>query len=117
VARTDPDDAQRRQEEGIHRAVNHAGITWVDYATRYMEVYLLRHRELFCDDVWDSGLEVPESPRAFGQVMKNALREGWMEPSSTPRRSAQSNNSFRTVYRSLIYVGMTKAPYPRWRAR
>ena len=96
--------ATLRQDDGIWRAVQHAGEPWVDYATRYVYCYLAEHRELFCDEVWAAGLVRPESPRAFGQIVKNALAAGWMEPTGNVRKSANSNMSLRMVYRSLIYT-------------
>ena len=96
------DAAETRQTEGITSAVQHSGPTWIAYATQYVRVYLTHHDELFCDDVWAHGLQRPKSPRAFGQVMKTAIREGWMVPTSRARRSHQSNNALRAVYATNI---------------
>jgi hypothetical protein len=100
-------EAAERQADGINRAVQHAGQTWVDYATSFVWQYLTDHAELFCDDVWAAGLVRPESPRAFGQVMKRALRDGWMVATDRSRRSVNSNLSIRTVYRSTIHHATT----------
>ena len=98
------DTAAAQRDDGIDRAVQHTGRWWIVYAHDFLYVYLTDHREMFCDDVWAAGLIVPESPRAFGQVVKNALAAGWMEPTGNARKSANSNLSLRMVYRSLIYV-------------
>lgn len=96
-------DASAKRDDGIDRAVQHAGQPWILYANDFLCTYLTNHREMFCDDVWAAGLIVPESPRAFGQVVKNAMAAGWMEPTGNARKSANSNLSLRMVYRSLIY--------------
>jgi hypothetical protein len=106
--------AQQRQETGIQQAVTHSGPTWVEYATEYVRVYLTEHDELFCDDVWAHGLVVPASPRAFGQVMKTAIREGWMVPTDRARKSVRSNNSPRTVYRSTLMQPIGRPSYPTY---
>jgi hypothetical protein len=109
----DPIAADERQQTGIAAAVRHSGPTWQEYAIEYIRVYLTHHRELFCDDVWRSGLVAPASPRAFGQVMKHALHHHWMGPSEKARRSTQSNNALRQVYTSRIYAdGHSTAVYP-----
>jgi len=105
------DQANTRQHAGINQAVQHSGPTWLEYATEYVQCYLTEHPELFCDDVWTHGLTRPVSARAFGQVMKTAIREGWMVATGQVRPSAQSNNSLRNVYRSLICTG-TPTQYP-----
>ena len=106
------DAAQLRQETGIGRAVAHSGPTWTEYATDYVRVYLTRHSELFCDDVWASGLTAPKSPRAFGAAMKAAIKNEWMVPTGRARRSHQSNNALRNVYRSRIYTASKLLDYP-----
>ena len=105
--------ANARQADGLSRAVEHSGAEWQDYATAFVRVYLLHHRELFVDDVWLAGLERPASPRAFGQVMKHALRHEWIAHSGSWRRSASSNNTMKPVYRSRIYAPSSTATYPR----
>jgi hypothetical protein len=108
----DPVAADSRASTGIASAVAHSGPTWQSYAMSYIRIYLTHHRELFCDDVWSSGLTVPASPRAFGQVMKGAIRAGWMTASGRGRRSAQSNNSVRSIYTSNLYDPTSTVPYP-----
>jgi hypothetical protein len=109
----DPVAADARQEAGLASAVQHSGPTWQEYAIEYIRVYLTHHQQLFCDDVWTSGLAAPASPRAFGQVMKTALHHRWMVPSGSARRSTQSNNALRQVYTSRIYDdGRSTIPYP-----
>jgi hypothetical protein len=105
-------EAEARRDAGIAAAVYAAG-DWVAYATDYVHAYLTDHHYLFVDDVWAHGLARPTSPRAFGQVMKTALRNGWMTKTSEARPSVNSNLSLRAVYRSAIYdTGPTM--YPTW---
>jgi hypothetical protein len=109
------EEAEQRRDAGMAAAAATTGPTWIDYATEYVRCYLLDHHYLFCDDVWLHGLARPESPRAFGQVMKNAIRNGWMTKTSEARASVNSNLSLRSVYRSNIY-DTERAAYPRWEA-
>jgi hypothetical protein len=102
------------QEAGRAAAVAHAGQSWVDYATVYVHLYLIDNAYLFCDDVWAHGLARPESPRAFGQAVKNAIRNGWMTKTTEARPSVNSNMSLRSVYRSTIYDSAPKCVYPTW---
>lgn len=112
-----PDEAARRRDKGIADAVRHTGQPWVEYATQFIYCYLIFHDTLFCDDVWAAGLAAPESPRAFGQVMKNALQAGWMSKSGQARPSVNSNHSIRPTYRSEIYDPTTPIDdYPVWAA-
>lgn len=105
------DQAEERRDAGMATANQHAGQTWIEYATDYVEAYLIDHDYLFCDDVWEHGLVKPDSSRAFGQVMKNALRYGWMSKTSMARPSVQSNMSLRSIYRSSLR-GQPAKPYP-----
>ena len=88
-----PQEAAARRDDGMARAVAHSGPEWLAYAYDFVQVYLERNEFLFCDDVWAAGLIEPESPRAFGQVMKHALRSGWMEKTDRARPSVRSNQS------------------------
>lgn len=108
-------EAEAARDAGLAAATAHAGQPWVDYATEYVRLYLIDHAYLFCDDVWEHGLIRPESPRAFGQVMKNALRNGWMTKTSEARPSVNSNMSLRSVYRSNIYDSAPLCVYPTWK--
>jgi hypothetical protein len=105
---------EARRDAGISAAVTHSGSDWVEYATQYLCIYLATHEELFCDDVWAHGLASPESPRAFGQVMKNALRFGWMHAGPNMRRSVSSNLSLRPVYVSDIFAPGALGVFPEW---
>jgi len=96
-------EAQRKQEIGLGRAVTKSGPEWVKYAIEFLHQYAREHLEVFCDDIWLAGLERPESPRAFGQVMKHAIREGWIVKHGEGRPSRQGNLSVRPVYRSTLW--------------
>ena len=96
-------EALKGQEEGLRQSTNRSGKEWIEYAKAFLRVYLLEHEKLFCDDVWESGLERPASPRAFGAVMKHAKKCGWMEEAGESRKSRQAHMAIRVVYRSLIW--------------
>lgn len=104
-------EAEARRDAGMASATRHSGQTWQEYALEYVRVYLLDHEYLFCDDVWEHGLVRPDSPRAFGQVMKSAIRNGYMLKTHMARPSVQSNQSLRSIYKSLIR-DTEQAPYP-----
>jgi hypothetical protein len=106
--------AAAAREDGMTRAVRHAGWTWVEYATEFIRVFLIHHRELFVDDVWAAGLATPDSPRAFGQPMKSALAAGWMHRTEFARPSVRSNLAVRPVYASRIHDPRAIDDYPTW---
>ena len=95
-------EALKGQQDGLQRSTSRSGEDWLNYAKEFLRVYLLDHEKLFCDDVWDSGLERPASPRAFGAAMKHAKKCGWMEEAGESRKSKQAHMAIRVVYRSLI---------------
>jgi len=98
-----PAEALKGQQEGLRQSTGRSGEEWVEYAKGFVHSYLLKHGKLFCDDVWDAGLERPASPRAFGAVMKHAKKCGWMEEAGESRKSKQAHMAIRVVYRSLIW--------------
>ena len=101
---TDIKTAEIQGEAGIAAAVTSAGSEWVAYALSFVEKYLKENATLFCDDVWQAGLDQPHDKRAFGYVMKKAITEGWMVKVGS-RPSVQSNLSLRHVYASMLYKG------------
>lgn len=98
------DDAANKREIGITKSSEHSGEDWLEYAKDFMIGYCTENEYIFCDDIWKAGLEKPESPRAFGAVMRHALRNNWIIKTDQARPSVQSNLSLRMVYKSLIYL-------------
>ena len=96
-------DAAAARDAGIDRAVATSGPEWLEYAIEFVHQFCRDRVEVFCDDIWDAGLARPESPRAFGQVMKHAIRSGWIVKTDRARPSRSSNLALRQVYTSTIY--------------
>lgn len=80
----DPDEGDRRKEDGIQRAEDHAVPDWnveVDGAV----LRVARRLELFTsDDVWAELVATTEAsthePRAMGPAMRRAATAGWCMP-------------------------------------
>ena len=98
-----PAEALKGQQEGLRQSTGRSGEEWLAYAKGFVRSYLLKNEKLFCDDVWEAGLERPASPRAFGAVMKHAKASRWMEEAGESRKSKQAHMAIRVVYRSLIW--------------
>jgi len=92
------------KEEAITRVEANASRRWLDAAYRALQ----RCSEapwsdegVSSDDVWMRlrALEMPEphDPRAMGPVMRRAVREGLLRPTSTFRPSAMPQNHRRPV--------------------
>lgn len=101
-------EAEAAAERGIRRSAEHSGDEWAGRALEFLRTYLLEHEEMFVDDLWDAGLEEPESLRALGAVIKKAADEGWMQriragEDYRARPSKRSNMQLKPVWRSLIY--------------
>lgn len=105
-------------QDQIHQAAEHAGPEWTERAYRFILDYLRNHKFLHVDDLWDAGLDRPESPRALGAVIQRVAGEGHMEQitltvdyRSLPgvvtavaaRPSKASNGQLKPLWRSLMY--------------
>ena len=95
------------KKDGIQQASQHSGEEWKDYATRFVQSYLQQHPELFTDDLWEAGLKRPESPRALGAVMQEAIKSGWMQEQThdgkiLARESKASNMQLKRVWKSNL---------------
>lgn len=99
----DMDRARAAGDDGLERAVRHAGDAWLMLAIEAVRTACLTRETLICDDVWATGLESGASDRAFGQAMKEGVRRGWMAPTGRHRPSKRSHGSPKPEYRSLIY--------------
>lgn len=97
------DEARSGREVGMLRSERRAGEEWKDYADEFIFVYLTMRRELFCDDLWEAGLEIPAQPKALGPRLVAAAREGWMVKSGQYRPSVRSHLQVKPVWSSLIF--------------
>lgn len=89
------------KEEAISRVEANASRTWLDTAWAAVQ-YLCRHnREITSDAVWTYlaafDVPAPHEPRAMGPVMRRAVKEGLLRPTSTFRPSALPQNHRRPV--------------------
>lgn len=100
--------AKQRADKGIGESAKNAGDPWVSYAIKFLEDYLVRHETMHVDRLWDSGLTEPNSPRALGQVIRVAIKQGWIAKIQAPGGivalpSIRSNMQLKPVWRSMIY--------------
>ncbi len=72
--------ARQRAQDGIRRAAVHAGKRWVRLAVGYVQEYAAKHETFLAEDCREfaeaDGLTCPPDSRAWGGVMRRALREG-----------------------------------------
>ncbi len=99
------DEASAKREVGMARAEASSGEEWAGDAHEFIVAHLQVHDELFADNLWDHGLEMPISPRALGPRFRVIANLGLMESTGRYRNSVSSNNSARPVWRSLIFEG------------
>lgn len=97
------DRAKAGRDLGMLRAERHAGEEWNDYCDDFIYVYCRIYRELFCDDLWTAGLEVPAQPKALGPRISAAGRADWIRKSGEYRPSVRSHLQVKPVWESLIY--------------
>lgn len=100
-------EADTAKERGMYRSAEASGETWQEYALEVLRDYLERHEFMHVDQLWDHGLQRPESPRALGWVMRTAVEKKWMqlqmvEGDILARPSRNSNNQLKPVWRSNI---------------
>lgn len=103
----DFDAAAARRDDGIQRAIQHAGERWRRLANGYVKEYLatLRVGDDFLGEHVRSfaagrGLESPPDGRAWGQVMRDGAREGLIEKVGyAPAKS--SNLSPKVLWRRI----------------
>jgi hypothetical protein len=98
-------EADAKRDEGMDASEGNSGEEWAEYAHEFIVKHLRVHEELFSDNLWIHGLEMPKSPRALGSRFTTIARLGLMESTGTYRNSVSSNNSARVLWRSLSYEG------------
>jgi len=97
-----------KAEAGIKSSSEHSGEKWKDQAILFVYCHLMHNETLFCDDLWNSGLKRPASPRALGAVMRHALQLNWISEQTSggnimAKRSESSNGQLKRVWRSNLY--------------
>jgi hypothetical protein len=102
-------EARAKRDEGVKQSSDHSGEEWKDEAISFVRSYLLEHPTLFVDELWDTGLSRPDSPRALGAVIQHARKEGWMAEQAVDgcilaRPSKSSNMQLKRVWMSLICI-------------
>lgn len=103
-----------RAEEGIEQSSTNAGQYWIDDATQALKQILIKQPSFFCDEIWDH-IERGNSPRAFGQVVRNAVKEGWIEEihhknGIVAKPSNSSNRQLKRIWKSNLYEGDQELP-------
>jgi hypothetical protein len=93
------------RELGIEAAWCGARPEWREVAWGVLVGYLVGHRFMFADDLWNAGLPETRENRALGPLIQRARREGFIEPSGALRVSVRAHAQRHTVWRSLIYQG------------
>jgi len=99
-------DARARADVGMARASGKAERIesgWRELALNAVYLHALHAQHFLAEDV-DAPIPQGADPRAFGAVMQEAKRKGWIvADGAAPANS--SNRSFKVRWRSLIYDG------------
>jgi hypothetical protein len=99
----DPDEGDRRREDGIARADEHAPPDWKAMAET--AIASIPPCEATTDIVWDYlaqvGAPKPHEPRAMGAVMRKMARAGYCEPTDrfAPTKIPSAHRSPIRVWR------------------
>lgn len=95
----------------IEATAEKAGGDWRSKALETVERLALERKVFTSDDVWLAGLERPENSRALGQVMRQAAKQGHIEPTDRLENSVFESGHFgpRRVWRSLVHVLPSRA--------
>jgi hypothetical protein len=96
---------QARRDDGIDRAAVHSGACWQDKALASVRNYAQSHREFLTEDVrFDaSQLDTPTDGRAWGHVMRRAVKAGWIVRTDRCKPAKSSNLSPKPLWESLIF--------------
>jgi hypothetical protein len=100
-------EAREGRDRGMILSSEKSGEAWRYYAIDFLERYLRTHETMFTDDLWEAGLEKPESPRALGVVIQFARKRGWMEDiridgGILARESVSSHMALNRIWRSRL---------------
>lgn len=107
--------ARESATEGIENSANSAGAKWISESILFLKDYLENNPSLFCDELWEAGLERPASPRALGHVIQHAAKLGWIGEirhvnGIVAKPSNSSNRQLKRVWESLLYTGSGDVP-------
>lgn len=104
--------ATEAQHAGMARTDEAAGEEWREYADDFIYAYLVTHKYLFVDELWDAGLQGPEgaSDRALGPRFRHAADAGWMVKTGEARKSVRSNMQLKPVWRSRVFESPVPQP-------
>jgi len=96
--------SQQAKTEGINRALEHAGSTWLESAIQDFLRYLQAHPgsplEDWRADYLERGCEPPESHKAFGALANTAVRRGLIRcVGYVKARSVKTHGHRVAVYR------------------
>ena len=112
-----PTSGQELRDLGIERAAKHAGATWRTKALEVVYVTAKKYPEITSDDVhWTAdGMELPRppDPRAWGGIMVQARKNGWITKTGRYMESRRKicHASPKPIYHSHLYPG-NKRPDP-----
>lgn len=99
----DMDFIRARRDDGIARVAASSGDDWQDAALASLHQYALTHERFLTEEARADADQLPDwvDGRAWGQVVRRAVRLGWIERAGfAPARS--SNLSPKPLWRSLI---------------
>jgi len=97
------------RDNGIKLSADNSGDDWARYASAFVLFYLKHHETMHCDDLWKAGLREPSSPRALGQVIREAVKNDWIEAITTAhgvvaRPSVRSRYGLKQVCSSKVKI-------------
>tara|TARA_R110002020_G_scaffold308284_4_gene524009 strand:+ start:22 stop:381 length:360 start_codon:yes stop_codon:yes gene_type:complete len=92
--------AREARDSGMAASAQTSGDDWATYATAFLLHFLQHNETLHCDDLWKAGLREPTSPRALGQVIHAAAKNGWIEPIPVTHRGVLVGVAARPSVRS-----------------
>lgn len=94
-------DADRRLHRAMQLNAENANAEWFRTALLHVHRIAGEVASLTADDVWNSldafGVLPPTQPKALANVLKQAHREGWIEPSMTFVRCTRPSRNSGTV--------------------
>jgi hypothetical protein len=96
-------DALEQRDEAMAAVDAAAPEEWKDTATLWLIDYLHGHEEFFSDDVWAAGLPEPPEARAFGPIVRRAIRAGHIVATEQTRPRTRGHATPAVVYRSTLY--------------
>jgi hypothetical protein len=118
----DPDEGDRRRNEGMARAERHTDPTFAAEAYSIICAFVV---PFFGDDVWATldrrGVPFPHEPRALGPIFRRAQLAGLIEPTGEYRRTLRPSahrspqRQWRPTARALAAKSSSgrRGPVPR----